>query len=90
MLRNDLAALEKLYNLFSYLNANTRDTIKTFRGDRVHTDQYKGLSKALVMLGNGEMTPELQSLRERIAKLEELSEGYLKGQDIVQARLAGD
>ena len=90
-LRNDLAALEKLGSIVGSLNGNYRESLKDFRGDRVHSEEWQGLSRAIELMSDTtEMHGKIKKMRERVLALELLCEAYVKGKDIVQTRLAQD
>jgi hypothetical protein len=83
-LRNDLAALSAVQY------TNLRNTsLKGLRTDAVHSENYKGLGKIIELMSSEvKMREALEQLRERIHKLEDLSDVYMRGGDIVAARLA--
>lgn len=90
-LRNDLVAIGRIQYVTNYINQNSRESLKDVRTDRIHSDDYKGLSKIIKMMSDPlEMKAEIEKLKERITKLEQLSEAYVAGKDIVQTRLQMD
>lgn len=90
-LRNDLTVMQKIQYATNYINQNSREALKDIRADRAHSDDFKGLSKILTMMADPvEMKAEIEKMKGRITKLEQLSEAYVAGKDIVQTRLQMD
>lgn len=90
-LRNDLAVLTKIQYVTNYINNGNRESLKDERGDRVHTDEFKGIGKVLTMMADpAEMKEGINRVKARITKLEQLGEAYIEGKDIVQTRLQMD
>lgn len=82
-LRNDLACFKAL----QYINA--RESNKTFRTSMTNSDEWTGLGKIVGLLNDStKMAQTIKKTEERITRLEELSEVYVKGGDLVAARLA--
>lgn len=91
-LRNDLKALQQLESIAGKLDAWTRDQVTVnLRSDALHSKGWEGMSAAVVMLSDRtKMRAEINKTLERITSLERLCETYMRGGDIVQAKLAGD
>jgi len=90
-LRNDLLALNRLESLTKGINAWQRDQMRNIRPDRVHSEKLSGLSLVVKLMGDYEaMIAEIKKIEHEIDRLEILSEAYIRGEDIVQTRLAMD
>jgi len=90
-LRNDLEALKKISNVTQHMNTWQRDSMTNMRFDRVHSQGFEGLSKAVKLMSDSTaMKAELNKIEAEILKLEQLSEAYIRGEDIVKTRLSMD
>lgn len=89
--RNDLLMLQKFQQLVNYLNHGARETLKDIRSDRIHSEEFKGISKFMALMSDVQATHDaVNELKERITKLEQLSEAYMAGRDVIQTRLQMD
>jgi len=55
----------------------------------VHSSEWNGLSKLVGMMADGTIHNEVKKIKERVAELERLAETYVRGGNIIQAKLTG-
>jgi hypothetical protein len=90
-LRNDLSVMQMIPTITSSMNQWHRAKLKEVRVG-LHSEGREGWSELLNLISSdtSELESSLQKIKGRIKLLEELSEAYIKGQDIIQLKLARD
>lgn len=89
--RNDVLALQAIVEAAGQFNQWNRTKLSEHRPDRHHTDEYLGISKALYLMGHaGEANNALTKAKGKVEALERLSEAYMRGENIIQAKLASE
>jgi hypothetical protein len=89
--RNDLEALVLLKIPVSVLNTYNVNKLVHHRGDKTHSPELAGLSKAIeYMASDGKLNKAIEKAQTRVTELERLCEAYMRGEDIIQAKLARD
>lgn len=86
--RNDLVALQKLKTVSSRLDNWSRGQIRGTRTDTLHSDEFSNLSRILGMIESDDAIHEsIERTQRKIEELTVLSEIYLRGGDVVAAKL---
>ena len=88
-LRNDLEALKKLKILKSRMDNWSHKQLQGLDPSAVHTQLYQGLSRMIFLVSQeGSVENEIHRTEQRIVELTTLSTAYLRGEDVVAAKLA--
>lgn len=89
--QNDLDVLVKMEGVASGVSEWHRKIIGALTQDRVHSEDFQGISKAMGLLGNiAQIRKSVTATQERIERLKCLADAYMRGEDIIQARLSQD
>ena len=89
--QNDLDALKKLESVASSVNDWGRKNLLGLGENRTHSDEIAGLSKIINLISNiSELRAYQAKVQERVDRLKDMADAYLKGQDIVAHRLMKD
>lgn len=82
-------ALQKLKAVSNRLDNWSRNQIRGTRADILHSDEFSNLSRILGMIESDDAIHEsIEKTQRKIEELTVLSETYLRGGDIVAAKLA--
>ena len=86
--RNDLLALQKLKAATGRFDNWTRNQLGGIRSDTLHSDEYQGMGKILSLIAGDRIEDAIETTNAKLEELTRLSETYIRGGDIVAAKLA--